>query len=42
MDYYSRTTNYHDMNISIGGTIVSYPIIHSKQFGTHIMLTCKF
>lgn len=42
VDYYSRTTNYHDMNISIGGTIVSYPIIHSKQFGTHIMLTCKF
>ena len=42
VDYYSRTTNYHDMNITVENATVCWPIIDSRQLGTHIMLTCKF
>lgn len=41
IDFYSRRTEYTDMSIRMDNTIISSPIIRSKQLGFHLMLTYK-
>lgn len=41
IDFYSRRTEYTDMSMRLGNTIISSPIVNSKQLGFHLMLTYK-
>lgn len=41
IDFYSRRTEYTDMSIRMDNTIISSPIVRSKQLGFHLMLTYK-
>ena len=41
IDFYSRRTEYTDMSIRMDNTIISSPIVRSKQLGFHLRLTYK-
>ena len=42
IDFYSRRTEYTDMSLRMDNSIISSPIVQSKQLSFHLMLTYKY